>query len=33
MFEIETKELKISDRLNKKINIIYWFTCVKYELY
>ena len=31
MFEIETKELKISDELNRKIEMICWFACVKYE--
>ena len=31
MFEIETKELKISEELNRKINIICIFACVKYE--
>ena len=31
MFEIETKELKISDELNRKIDIICRFACVKYE--
>ena len=31
MFEIETKNLKISNQLNKKIDIICWFACVKYE--
>lgn len=32
MFEIETKELKISDELNIKIDMICRFACVKYEL-
>lgn len=31
MFEIETKELKISDELNRKIDMICRFACVKYE--
>ena len=31
MFEIETKDLKISDELNRKIEIICRFACVKYE--
>jgi phosphopantetheine adenylyltransferase len=31
MFEIETKKLKISDELNRKIDMIYIFACVKYE--
>ena len=31
MFEIETKELKISEELNRKIDIICRFACVKYE--
>lgn len=31
MFEIETKELKISDELNRKIEMICWFACVKYD--
>lgn len=31
MFEIETKELKISDELKRKIDIICRFACVKYE--
>ena len=31
MFEIETKNLKISDELNRKIDMICWFVCVKYE--
>lgn len=31
MFEIETKNLKISDELNRKIDIICRFACVKYE--
>lgn len=31
MFEIETKELKISEELNGKIDIICRFACVKYE--
>jgi len=31
MFEIETKELKISDELNRKIEMICRFACVKYE--
>ena len=31
MFEIETKNLKISEELNRKINIICIFACVKYE--
>jgi len=30
MFEIETKELKISDELNRKIDIICIFAWVKY---
>ena len=29
--EIETKELKISEELNRKIDMIYRFACVKYE--
>ena len=31
MFEIETKELKISEELNRRIDIICRFACVKYE--
>lgn len=31
MFEIETKNLKISDELNRKIEMIRRFACVKYE--
>ena len=31
MFEIETKNLKISDELNRKIDMICRFACVKYE--
>ena len=31
MFEIETKELKISDELNRKIEMICRFACGKYE--
>ena len=31
MFEIETKELKISEELNRKIDMICRFACVKYE--
>lgn len=31
MFKIETKNLKISDELNRKIDIICQFACVKYE--
>ena len=31
MFEIETKELKTSEELNRKIDIICRFACVKYE--
>lgn len=31
MFEIETKNLKISDELNRKIDMICLFACVKYE--
>ena len=31
MFEIETKDLKISDELNRKIDMICRFACVKYE--
>lgn len=31
MFELETKELKISDELNRKIDMICRFACVKYE--
>lgn len=31
MFEIETKNLKINNELNRKIDIICWFACVKYE--
>lgn len=31
MFEIEAKNLKISDKLNRRIDIIYQFACVKYE--
>lgn len=33
MFEIETKNLKISEELNRKIDMICKFDCVKYELY
>ena len=32
MFEIETKELKISEELNRKIDMICRFACVKYEI-
>ena len=31
MFEIETKNLKISEKLNRKIDMICRFACVKYE--
>ncbi len=31
MFEIETKNLKISEELNRKIDIICRVACVKYE--
>ena len=31
MFEIKTKELKISEELNRKIEMICRFVCVKYE--
>ena len=31
MFEIETKDLKISEELNRKIDMICRFVCVKYE--
>ena len=31
MFEIETKNLKISEELNRKIDMICRFSCVKYE--
>ena len=31
MFEIETKELKISEELNRKIDMKCRFACVKYE--
>lgn len=31
MFEIEIKNLKISDELNRKIDMICRFACVKYE--
>ena len=31
MFEIENKNLKISDELNRKIDMICRFACVKYE--
>lgn len=31
MFEIETKNLKINNELNRKIDIICRFACVKYE--
>lgn len=31
MFEVETKELKISDEPNRKIEMICRFACVKYE--
>ena len=31
MFEIETKNLKISEELNRKIDMICRFACVKYE--
>ena len=31
IFETETKNLKISDELSRKIDIIYQFACVKYE--
>ena len=30
-FEVEIKNLKISDEFNRKIYIICWFDCVKYE--
>ena len=32
MFELKTKELKISKELKKKIEMICKFACVKYEL-
>ena len=32
MFEIDTKNLKIRDELNRKIDMICRFACVKYEL-
>ncbi len=31
MFEIETKNLKISEELNRKMDMICRFACVKYE--
>ena len=31
MFEIETKNLKISEELNRKIDMICRFACVKYK--
>ena len=31
MFEIETKNLKISEELNRKIDMICRFACIKYE--
>lgn len=31
IFEIETKNLKISEELNRKIDMICRFACVKYE--
>ena len=31
MFEIETKDLKINEELNRKIAMICRFACVKYE--
>ena len=31
MFEIETKNLKINEELNRKIDMICRFACVKYE--
>ena len=31
MFEIETKNLKISEELNRKIDMICRFACVKHE--
>ena len=31
MFEIETKNLKINKELNRKIDMICRFACVKYE--
>lgn len=31
MFEIETKKLKISEELSRKIDMICRFACVKYE--
>lgn len=31
MLEIETKNLKISEELNRKIDMICRFACVKYE--
>ena len=31
MFEIETKDLKINEELNRKIDMICRFACVKYE--
>lgn len=31
MFELETKKLKISNELNRKINIICQLVCVKYK--
>ena len=31
MLTIETKELKISDELKRKVEMIYRFACVKYE--
>ena len=32
MFELKTKELKISKELKKKIEMICKFACVKYEI-
>ena len=31
MFEIETKSLKISEELNRKIDMLCRFACVKYK--
>ncbi|MBO5095824.1 MAG: hypothetical protein J6B98_03030 [Bacilli bacterium] len=31
MFEIETKKLKISDELSRKVDMICRFACFKYE--
>lgn len=31
MFEIETKNLKLSEELNRKTDMICRFSCVKYE--